>query len=79
MGRKKTIYVIEEHGGYYDTSWTKIRPWGFATHEEAEKKLLMKGWEKKSWAYGSYYSNPQSGDYDASLAYIKEINIWEQA
>lgn len=80
MGRKKTIYVIEEHGGYYDTSWTRVRPWGFKTYEEAEKKLLTKGWVKNAWSYGDYYSNKLADGYEdreATIAYIKEINVWE--
>jgi len=81
---KKTIYVIEDHGGDYDDAWTRTRPWAYATYEKAEGKLLARGWKKEDgWDGSAYYSNPLSNDTFDSYsnpygARILEINYWEE-
>lgn len=42
----RSIFLITEYGGEYDSSWEHTREFGFLTYEEAENKLLKKGWKK---------------------------------
>lgn len=77
---KKSLFVIEDFGGEYEEAWTNIRPWGFATYEKAEKKLLSKKWTSDG---DGWFSNPNNS-YAKGIIYeetkgarILEINYWE--
>ena len=74
----RSIFLITEYGD----SWEITREFGFLTYEEAENKLLKKGWTKCVTWNGTNvsYDNPNyRGSYGSTVfARIHEYKFYDK-